>query len=110
MGKNPTVKTIKIIIAMARGECYFEDCQEKLVKEGVNVGRIAHIFPKKKSGPRGNHPDFPESLEERNKPENLLALCGTDHDIIDEKPEIYTVEWLFELKKRVEKRIKRKIL
>lgn len=105
MGKKPSVSTKLKIIALGQGKCYFEDCRKPLVDEtGTNLAKIAHIFPRKKSQVRGDHPDFPPDLDTRNLPRNLIALCGTHHDIIDDpqNTSTYTVEYLQALKSRIE--------
>lgn len=67
--------------------------------DGVLVGRIAHIEAALPDGPR-----FRASMsnDERRGFDNLLLLCGTHHDIVDQDLTKWTVSALKDLKKRHE--------
>lgn len=79
-----TERTIAIIWASSGGLCYI--CHEYLLensttKRRVKHGQIAHIVAAEKNGPRGNDP-LP--IKDRNKPSNLMLLCGMCHKEIDD--------------------------
>jgi len=79
----------------ANAKCAFPDCRAPLVAPATEsddaqvVGKIAHIVGHSDDGPRGD-PDFPPS--EREKPDNVLLLCGNHHDLVDVQPNTYTVD------------------
>lgn len=94
-----------IVFAMCGNRCSYPNCNQVIAfKEDsenyTNTGELAHIKGDKPSSPRY---DFNQSNEERNSPDNLILLCGTHHKIVDDQPDIYTVEKLIELKKQHEK-------
>lgn len=72
----------------------------------INLGERAHIvgWNDTPGSPRGNSP-LP--LDERNKVENLILLCGDHHKIADHKntQDRFPVEQLLECKRRHEERI-----
>jgi hypothetical protein len=59
------------------------------------VGRICHINARSAGGPRF---DQDQSEADRRSFENLLLMCPTHHDVIDDDPEAYTVERLIKIK------------
>jgi hypothetical protein len=63
----------------------------------VVLGEMAHIVAESLNGPRG---DSTLTLEERNRAANLILLCNTHHQFIDDQGqlEIFTVERLRALK------------
>lgn len=62
----------------------------------VITAKIAHIIAHSDAGPRGD-PSFP--LDERDKYQNLILLCGDCHDKIDGQPNTYTIDYLKEKKR-----------
>jgi hypothetical protein len=94
-------KELKALLQKSGNRCAFPDCGELLLHEGgetdeqVVLSKIAHIVAESRDGPRGN---YPLSIDERNKENNLLLLCGKHHDIIDNTPQRYTVERLRQIK------------
>jgi hypothetical protein len=81
--------------------------EDEFTAQPVSLAELAHNVGRKKSAgsPRGLA-DLP--IEERNKAENLLLLCGDHHRVIDAliTRGDYTVEELLELKTRHEDRIR----
>jgi len=62
----------------------------------ATIGKIAHIIGENFGSAR-----YSDSitLEQRNSPENLMLLCGTHHDVIDNYDSRYSVEDLRLIKK-----------
>jgi hypothetical protein len=58
------------------------------------------MVSKERAGPRG---EFAIPPEERDRYENLILLCKIHHKMVDDYPEIYTVERLREIKAAHEK-------
>lgn len=81
--------------------------EDEFTAQPVSLAELAHNVGRQKTpgSPRGLA-DLP--IEERNKAENLLLLCGDHHRVIDAKVARadYTVETLLELKQRHEDRIR----
>jgi hypothetical protein len=63
---------------------------------------MAHIVAFRPAGPRG---ETPLSSAERNDLSNLMLLCHQCHKLIDDNPDLYTVEMLQKFKKDHEARI-----
>jgi hypothetical protein len=99
--KEPSLNTIKRLFALSRNLCAFPECGTPIVAgSGSVLGNICHIRARSRGGPRY---DSKQSNEERNAFSNLILLCGTHHDIIDNEPELYTVDVLVEMKSQQEK-------
>jgi hypothetical protein len=98
---NIPTKELKALLQKSGNRCAFPNCAEPLLQEVSNaedpiiLSKIAHIVAESLEGPRGR---YPLPLEERCKESNLLLLCGKHHDIIDTKPQLYTVERLRQIK------------
>jgi len=93
-----------IVFARCGNRCSFSECNQVIAfKEDsdiyANTGELAHIKGDKPDAPRY---DFNQPEKERNSPDNLILLCGTHHKIVDDQPDIYTVEKLIKLKKQHE--------
>lgn len=80
-------KTTRILIARSAGRCAI--CRSDLLESSLSykniyIGERAHIVGRKKSAnsPRGLEDLDPEL---RDLPENLMLLCGTCHDEIDDR-------------------------
>lgn len=103
-----------LLFLKSGGLCAFTGCKRPLASEsspsdGVAIlGEMAHIIAERPNGPRGNSP-LP--LSERNKYDNLVLLCNIHHQLIDDKPQTYTVERLHQMKQEheewVEKTLRR---
>ena len=59
------------------------------------LGEVAHIVARSTDGARGS---FPPPGGEINGPANLMLLCPTHHELIDQQEETYTVERLVGIK------------
>ena len=86
------------LIANAGGRCQFPGCNKKLFIDGItlkefNNSNIAHIIAASQDGARGNE----MSYEYSDKLENLMLMCLDHHKLIDDNPEEYTVEKLYEM-------------
>jgi hypothetical protein len=103
-------KDQKLLFMNSGKRCAFPECRFLLVAEAspadrpVILGEMAHIVAESPSGPRGNHP-LPGP--ERNRYENLILLCHSHHQLIDDQPQTYTVEWLHAVKDAHEEWVER---
>lgn len=97
--KSPTVATLKTLFALSGNRCAFPKCTSRLVEEpsGTLVGKVCHIKGKS-TGPGSKRYDKNQGDEERHGVGNLIALCPTHHDVIDDDEESYTVERLLRMK------------
>ncbi len=90
------------------GRCEFKGCNKDLYKEGLTLkkqklGEVAHIVAAELTGPRG---DNPLPINDRNKFENLMLVCGEHHKHFDvQYVKEHPVELLTKWKKEHEKRI-----
>lgn len=101
-GKSPSELVKMKLCAVTGGRCQF--CNkflftDSVTLEEINDSNIAHIIASSPDGPRGGE----KSHELSDKIENLMLLCLEHHQLIDKKPDIYTVEFLQELKTEKEK-------
>ncbi len=95
---RPTEKTnMQVYIQCAR-KCSYKGCGEHLTKDGVLIGEIAHIHSLNK-GARFN---LDLSPEQRNHPDNLIAMCRKHHKMIDSDESKYSAKLLFQWKKEIE--------
>ncbi len=89
-------KTIRRLFAMSKNMCAFPDCPTPIVEDnGTVTGEICHIRAHRRGGPRF---DEAQSVTERHSFDNLILLCRRHHKIVDEEPELYTVEALEKIK------------
>lgn len=102
----PFSERVKVMLYSRSGnKCAFPGCQSKLVfkledvQKMLNIGEAAHIVAERADGPRGKHP-LP--LSERNDFTNGLVLCSPHHTTIDDYPESYPAEMLYDWKKNHE--------
>ena len=95
--REPTETTKKQILAACGNQCAFPGCSDIIVdrEHGVLVGKIAHIRARREGGPRF---DSLQIEDENRSANNLIALCGKHHDIVDARVDIYTIERLTEIK------------
>lgn len=108
-GKKPTEKTKMMLCAASAGRCEFEGCNKYLFEEEstcelLNISEVAHNIASSPDGPRGNA-ELSHDLS--NDIENLLLLCREHHKLVDDKPAIYTVQKLREMKIKHEREIHR---
>lgn len=105
-----TDKTRKILWGKSGNKCAI--CKQELVRENnfqsnySIIGEECHIISGKKNGPRYD-PSFP--VEKLDSYENLILLCASDHKMIDDFSEIYTVEKLRQIKEQHEKWVSKNI-
>ena len=105
-GKAPGRVTIMRLIAASGGHCQFEGCPCNLFKDDLtwaefNNSNVAHIIASSPDGPRGSE----DSYRLSDKYENLMLLCPTHHNEIDNDTETYTVEKLLKMKQEQELRV-----
>jgi hypothetical protein len=95
------VATRAVIWGRAGGRCSNPQCRRVLTyrpdetADPSLIGEICHIKAKSPGGPRYDE-DYPEEFRESY--DNLLLMCRIDHKIIDDHPEIYSVEKLRAIK------------
>lgn len=99
--RNITLNTIKKLYALSGNKCANPDCQRELIKDGTQLGEIAHICAASPNGPRY---DASMTDDERRDYANLILLCGDCNKIIDGNPEKYPVGLLREWKQIHESR------
>lgn len=96
-----SLKTKKMLWGRSANRCAFPDCRMELVidesetDDSSIVGDEAHIVAQSPDGPRGQS-DLTE--DQRDSYNNLILLCKVHHKLIDDLPEVYTVEKLHEMK------------
>jgi hypothetical protein len=104
-----TSKTRKQLWGCAANMCAFPGCDAiDSASDGLQPGSAVkleecHIVARKTTGPRGNSN---MSSAERDQYDNLILLCPIHHKIIDDQPDIYTVEELQSIKVAHEQRIR----
>jgi hypothetical protein len=91
-------RELKLLFGLAAMRCAI--CRKSLYikgreRGGALFGKIAHIEAHSDNGPRAN-PKL--SVEDRNRYQNLLLVCGNHHDEIDQMPDQYPVTRLREIK------------
>lgn len=93
---EPTKKTIKKLFALSGNICAFPGCSVPIVDtNGTVAGEICHIYARSDGGPRFN---ASLAIRDRHAFGNLILLCAQHHKVVDDEPEIYTAEILFEMK------------
>jgi nucleoside phosphorylase len=95
---------VKRIFATTGNLCAFPECRTILydVLNDIFSGEMCHIAAVSPQGPRFD-PHMTD--EERNSPENLIILCPTHHNVIDQKPEKYSSQVLKAMKRTHESRV-----
>lgn len=96
---------LKALLQKSGNRCAFPGCPSMLtVQESddstVILSNVAHIVAQREDGPRGK---FALPLNRRDEESNLMLLCPEHHKIIDNKPQLYTVERLRGMKEDHEK-------
>lgn len=89
------------------GRCAFPGCniplwKDLLTNERVNAALIAHIISWTPTGPRGDAVLSPQLAKDAS---NLMLLCHTHHERVDNDVAQFTVDVLRDYKARHEKRI-----
>lgn len=97
---GPSERTIKRLFALSGNQCAFPRCTTALIQGETVVGQVCHIKAAKPGGPRYHDR---QTNAERHAFANLILMCGTDHTVIDDDEEAYTVERLAKLKAEREK-------
>lgn len=104
-------RVVAYVWARAAGRCEFLGCNDALWKDVLtnkeaNVAKLAHIIAASPDGPRGDPILSPKLATEAS---NIMLLCGTHHDLVDDKKleTSYTVEVLRSYKERHEARVER---
>jgi hypothetical protein len=95
----------KILCLRSGNRCAISDCRRILVanktphdRESI-VGEMAHIKGEK---PGSACYDSSMTDRDRNSYDNLIYLCDNHHHLVDDQPNTYTVERLFQIKKEHE--------
>jgi len=107
-----SIKTHKMLWGRSGNRCAMPNCKIELVMDILEtddeslIGEECHIVAQKNNGPRG---DEKFDINKLDKYENLLLLCRNHHKIIDDNPEVYTIEKLKNIKKEHEQWIKSKL-
>jgi hypothetical protein len=94
---GPAERTVKRLFALSKNRCAFPQCQTNIVdpRSETIVGDICHIKAHKPGGPRF---DPKQTDEERHSFENLILFCTVCHRLVDDRPDIYCIELLQEMK------------
>lgn len=100
--RNISQGTIKVLWGKSGGKC--AKCRRDLILEKdesnfYHIAKQAHIAG---LNPGSARYDSDMTDEERNSVNNIILLCPTCHEIIDENHEEYTVSKLKEIKKEYE--------
>ena len=95
--KNITQSTRQRLFSMSGNQCAYPECEQELYEESDSTlyGAICHISAASKEGPR-----YIKSMtnEERRGYDNLILLCDKHHKQVDNNSELYSIEYLKELK------------
>jgi len=100
----------KVLITRSGGMCAFPGCGRVLVIESseahdsVFTGRICHIVAQSRQGPRGT---AAINSEDRDRAAKLILLCQDHHDLIDKRPNNFSVRVLLAMKADHEAKIAR---
>ena len=99
-----------MVLARSGGYCANPSCRRDLfppIAPGriATIDRLAHIIAQSPQGPRGRSA---LSIEARNDGANVLLLCPTCHDIVDDlnASDIFTPDLLQEWKRAHERRVR----
>jgi hypothetical protein len=96
-----------LLWASSGGICEFDGCEQRLVFEDagktVNIADKAHIISHSPEGPRGEEKEkHGMNEEEIDSANNLILLCKNHHKLVDANPEKYTVDVLYNMKRKHE--------
>jgi hypothetical protein len=95
-----TIRTIKTLFARSGNRCTFPECREIVAENDDHIK--VHICHIKASNPGGPRYDATQSAKERDDVANLILLCPNHHNEIDGRPQLYTVEAIYKMKKAAE--------
>ena len=109
MSKKIADRDISLLWGRAGGRC--SKCNMELAPllesgKAVLLGEMCHVIARSADGPRGSE-QIP--LTDRNKYENLILLCPTDHTRIDRAPGDFTVEQILHWKRQHEASVARRL-
>jgi len=105
MSGNILLTEIKKVCQKSGNRCAMPNCRKVLVLNSTkndpstNIGEIAHIKGKNPDSARYD-PNMTDT--ERNSEENLILFCCNCHTKIDNQPNTYTAEKLYQIKKEQE--------
>lgn len=105
MSGNIKDKDKKIVCIKSGNRCAMPACRRELVVDGSGnddpsiIGILAHIKGENAGSARYNSG---MSDDDRNSHKNLLLVCANCHKQIDDQPQTYTAEKLYEIKKEHE--------
>lgn len=101
----------RLLWSLSGGYCACPSCNCILVfedaKKPVSIGEVAHVIAHSRSGPRGEERlsgEVPE--DEIDSYKNTILLCRNCHRRVDQNPEHYTADLLFQWKRDHENRVK----
>lgn len=105
---GPPAKELATLWGKSAGRCNI--CNTNLFIDAttgveVKAGEVAHIVGLS-DGPRAPRGQSSLSKKERDRAENLILLCEKHHTEIDARVDLYSVEYLTELKRKFEERIR----
>lgn len=92
--RNIPTTVAKKLYAKSGNQCSFPGCTV-LLYDDANIGQICHINGLKPGSAR-HDPSL--SRKELNSYENLILLCPTHHDMVDQDEKTYTIEYLKQMK------------
>ncbi len=95
--KGISTSVIKRLCATSHNQCAFPGCNQELYFEDASLGQICHI---KGENPSSARYDEKQSSEDRQSFSNLILLCPNHHKIIDDNPNKYTTEFLYNMKEK----------
>lgn len=101
----------RLLWSLSGGYCAFQGCTQVLVFEDarktVSLGDVAHVIAHSEGGPRGSERTFRELDEEWiDSYENTILLCKNHHSQVDQNPDAYPPELLYQWKREREDRIR----
>jgi len=89
--KEPTPATVKKLFALSGNGCSFNDCNNKIIDDGIVIGEICHIESAEEGGKRYNERS---NDEQRRSFANLTLMCPSCHKKIDSDEINYNVDLL----------------
>jgi CspA family cold shock protein len=99
---EPTRATLKMLFAFSSGTCYYQGCEQPLIKSGWDQVQadVAHICGEREGAPRY---DSTMTDDERRSFPNLIVVCPNCHRLIDSlDPAGHPVQLLREMKEHKE--------
>ncbi|MCV7620503.1 HNH endonuclease [Micrococcus luteus] len=107
---RPVDATTRELYVYSGNQCAYTDCTDVLLQQNGNWNcEVAHIYGVMPGSARGNHNLTNEELR---KPSNLLLLCPSHHNEIDNKnlESTYTVDVVRDMKVQHESKFKTALL